>query len=116
MARESIIYGDAEKTISSAWPIDVPRAGLFKMKTRGFGPWAPVRVWVEDGLRDPETWDLLSDQTYKAEWAPRTDTDRFYPLSYWRNMNRLYAITKEEFEWLLILRRMPFQSQLPKQW
>lgn len=116
MGRNAIIYdgGSSSGAVSGGWPIDEPRSGLFKLRTRGFGPWAPVRVWVEDGMRDPETWDLLSDQTYRAEWAPRTDSDRFYPLNYWRVMNRLQPITKEEFEWLLILRRLPFQSQLPK--
>lgn len=114
MARDAIVYGDGGEAPIGGWPIGVPRSGLFKMRTRGFGPWAPVRVWCEDGDRDPETWELLSDQTYHAEWAPRTDSDKFYPISYWPIMDRLFHITKEEFEWLLILRRMPSQSQLPK--
>jgi hypothetical protein len=48
--------------------------GYYKVRQRAKGPWIPIHIWLEDGERDPETWELLSDQNWKAEWAPRTDS------------------------------------------
>lgn len=114
MVRAHIDYGERREYKSSARVIDEPREGLFKIRLKKAGPWIPVRVWLEDGERDPETWELLSDQIYKAEWWPRTDSDRPYLAPYWRIINQIIQITKEEFQWLMILRQIPFQSQSPK--
>lgn len=86
--------------------IDEPAEGYFQMRLRAKGPWIPVRVWLEDGERDPETWELLSDQRWKGEWAPRTDSPRFFSLDPMRFLNRLHPISKDDFRWLLILRTM----------
>ena len=61
----------------------------------------------EDGERDPETWELLSDQRWRGEWAPRTDSANFFPIDPMRMLNRLHPISKDDFQWLLILRTMP---------
>jgi hypothetical protein len=58
---------------------DVLPEGYYKVRQRAKGPWIPIHIWLEDGERDPETWELLSDQNWKAEWAPRTDTPRLFP-------------------------------------
>jgi hypothetical protein len=94
--------------------IDEPREGYFVVRSFAAGPWIPVRVWIEDGERDPDTWELLSDQTWRAEWWPRTDSTTPYPAPFWRLLNRLYPIAPEDFEWLMLLRQLPTQSQLPK--
>jgi hypothetical protein len=67
------------------------------------GPWIPIHIWLEDGERDPDTWELLSDQNWKAEWAPRTDTPRLFPIKPFQFINRAFPISKDEFQWLLIL-------------
>lgn len=90
--------------------IDEPVEGYFRIRLRAKGPWVPVRVWLEDGDRDPETWELLSDQRWKGEWAPRTDSTRFFPIDPMRFLNRLHPISKDDFQWLLILRSIPARS------
>jgi hypothetical protein len=87
--------------------IDEPAEGYFQIRLRKAGPWVPVRVWLEDGERDPETWELLSDQRWLGEWAPRTDSARFYPINPMAFLNRLHPISKDDFQWLLILRTFP---------
>ena len=87
--------------------IDDPREGYFKIRLRKAAPWTPVRVWLEDGERDPETWELLSDQTWRAEWAPRTDSPRLWPVNPMPMVNRLHPITEDDFKWLLTLRTIP---------
>jgi hypothetical protein len=94
--------------------IDEPAEGYFQIRLRKAGPWVPVRVWLEDGERDPETWELLSDQWWKAEWAPRTDTPRLWPVSPFQFINRARRISKDEYEWLLILRTIPSRPQSRK--
>jgi hypothetical protein len=51
--------------------IDEISEGYYKVRQRAKGPWVPVHVWLEDGERDPDTWELQSDQRWRAEWAPR---------------------------------------------
>lgn len=112
--REHIDYAERRDFLSSAREIGEPRQGYFKIRLKAAGAWVPVRVWVEDGDRDPETWDLMSDQTWHAEWWPRTDSVVPYRAPYMRIIDRITPINKEEFEWLMILRQLPSQSQLPK--
>jgi hypothetical protein len=88
--------------------IDEISEGYFKIRSRAKGPWIPIHIWLEDGERDPETWELLSDQKWKCEWAPRMDSPRLFPV---RNpfafLNRAFPISKDEFQWLLTLRTIP---------
>jgi hypothetical protein len=88
--------------------------GYYKVRQRAKGPWIPIHIWLEDGERDPETWELLSDQWWKAEWAPRTDTPRLWPVSPFQFINRARRISKDEYEWLLILRTIPSRPQSRK--
>jgi hypothetical protein len=78
--------------------------GYYKIKLRGWGPWVPVRVILEDGERDPETWELLSDQWLRAEWYPRTDSTTAYAAPLRFLFNRARPISRSEFEWLILLR------------
>lgn len=78
--------------------------GYYKVRARAKGPWIPIRIWLEDGDRDPETWELESDQIWKAEWAPRTDSPRLFPVNPFQFVNRARRISEDEFQWLLILR------------
>lgn len=87
--------------------IDEPAEGYFKLRLRKAGPWVPVHVWLEDGERDPETWELLSDQRWKGEWAPRTDSTKLFPIDPMRFLNRLHPIPEDEYQWLMILKTMP---------
>lgn len=86
--------------------------GYYKVRSRAKGPWIPIHIWLEDGERDPETWELLSDQEWRAEWAPRTDTPRLFPVNPFRFINRARRISKDEYEWLLILKTIAFRPQL----
>jgi hypothetical protein len=82
--------------------------GYYKIRSRRAGPWIPIHIWLEDGERDPETWELLSDQRWKAEWAPRTDTPKLFPVNNpFQFINRAHPISKDEYEWLLILKTIP---------
>jgi hypothetical protein len=81
--------------------------GYYKIRSRRAGPWIPIHVWLEDGDRDPDTWELLSDQRWKAEWAPRTDTPRLFQVNPFQFINRAHPISKDEYQWLLILRTIP---------
>ena len=88
--------------------------GYYKVRSRAKGPWIPIHIWLEDGERDPETWELLSDQRWKAEWAPRLDTPRMFPVNPFQFINRARRITKDEFQWLLTLRTIPSRPQLQR--
>lgn len=85
--------------------------GYYKIRRRAKGPWIPIHIWLEDGERDPDTWELQSDQKWRAEWAPRLDQPRLYPADPFRFINRARPIEKDEFEWLLILRTIPSRQQ-----
>jgi hypothetical protein len=95
--------------------IDEIVEGYYKIRLRKAGPWVPVHIWLEDGERDPETWELLSDQNWRAEWAPRTDSPRMFKADPFRFVNRAFPIPKDEFQWLLILRTIPSRPRLQKQ-
>ena len=114
MARDATPYASGSAFKGGGRAVDEPREGLFKVRLRGHGPWVPVRVWLEDGERCPETWELLSDQYYRAEWWPRTDQTVPYPAPYQSLINRLRPIDKDEFEWLLTLRTIPCLAKSPK--
>lgn len=112
--RSGRVYTDLQHAQSSARQVDEPREGHFVIRLRRGGPWVPVRVWIEDGDRDPDTWELLSDQTWRAEWWPRTDRIDPYPAPYWRIIDRLHPIHEDDFQWLMLLRTLPFPSRSPK--
>jgi hypothetical protein len=81
--------------------------GYYKVRQRAKGPWIPIHVWLEDGERDPETWELETDQRWKAEWAPRTDSPKLFPVNPFQFVNRAFPISKDEYQWLLTLRTIP---------
>jgi hypothetical protein len=85
--------------------------GYYKVRSRAKGPWIPIHIWLEDGERCPETWELLSDQKWRAEWAPRTDTPKLFPVSPFQFINRARRISKDEYEWLLILKTIPSRQR-----
>lgn len=80
--------------------------GYYKIRQRSKGPWIPIHIWLEDGERDPETWELLSDQKWKAEWAPRTDSSKLFSVNPFQFVNRAFRISEDEYQWLMILRSM----------
>lgn len=80
--------------------------GFYKVRLVRAGPWVPVRVYLEDGERDPETWELLSDQWLRAEWAPNAASAQFYPVPVKYLINRAQPISREEFQWLTLLRTL----------
>lgn len=84
--------------------LDWLHPGFYKVRLRAKGPWVPIEVWFEDGERDPETWELLSDQKLRAEWYPRTDSLQAYDVPAKRFFNRAHPISEEEFQWLKSLR------------
>lgn len=109
MARKAIVYGERYES-DRQWigrQIDTPLEGYFKTKAQKRGAWVPVRVWLEDGDRNPETWELESDQKWKAEWWPSTASTQSHPAPLWQILNYLRPITKDEFQWLMLLRTMP---------
>lgn len=81
--------------------------GYYKIRLRGGGPWVPIEITMEDGERDPETWELLSDQYLSAEWYPQTNSTRAYRIDPRRLFGRAFPIDRSEFEWLLTLRTLP---------
>ena len=82
--------------------------GFYKARLYGGGPWVPIEITMEDGDRDPETWELLSDQKLAAEWYPQTNSTRAYRVDPRRFFGRAFPIDRSEFEWLLTLREMKF--------
>ena len=84
------------------------KAGLYKTRSYKNGPWIPVKVWLEDGERCPDTNELISDQTFKAE----INEDEKSPFN-WHEVepfqeDNVYwkPITKEEFKWIILLKTM----------
>ena len=71
-----------------------PEPGFYRLRLVKNGPWVPVRIWLEDGERDPETNELTSDQVLRAKVG---DQDRD-PLKIW---TFLWDITEEEYYFLL---------------
>lgn len=88
--------------------------GYYKVRSRAKGPWIPIHIWLEDGERDPETWELLSDQYWRAEWAPRTDDPRLFTVNPFQFINRARRIGKDEYEWLLILKTIASRPRSQK--
>jgi hypothetical protein len=87
--------------------------GYYKVRLRARGPWVPVRVVLEDGERDPETWELLSDQWLRAEWYPRTDSAQAYSVPVRFLFNRAQPVSRSEFEWLILLRKLAARNPSP---
>lgn len=104
MARATLVYGEAQPRQFHGTPLDWLDPGFYKVRARSRGHWVPIEVWFEDGERDPETWELMSDQILRAKWHPRTDSAQAYDVNPRRFFNRARPITKEEYEWLLALR------------
>jgi hypothetical protein len=71
-----------------------PEPGFYRMRLVKAGPWVPVKIWLEDGDRDPETNELMSDQVLRAKVG---DKERD-PLKIWTS---LWDITEEEYYFLL---------------
>lgn len=82
-----------------------PEPGLYKVRLFSRGPWVPVRVWLEDGDRD-ESGELMSDQIWRGEWAPEMNRIRWVPLDVLARWDFLWPIDKEEFEWLIAIKRL----------
>ena len=80
--------------------------GYYKLRARAKGHWIPIFVYFEDGERDPETWELLSDQRLSALWVPSTSDATLRPVAPERLFNRAIPSTKGEFEWLMELRKL----------
>lgn len=107
MARDHITYSERREARgavgqSTEWL----EPGFYKIRLHGGGPWVPVEVTLEDGERDPETWELLSDQWLSAEWWPQTNSTRGYRIEPRRLFARAFPIDRSEFEWLLTLRQI----------
>ena len=80
--------------------------GYYKLRRRARGHWIPIQVFLEDGERDPETWELLSDQWLRAEWYPATNSTTPRAVSPSWLFNRAMPISRSEFEWLILLREV----------
>lgn len=104
--REQFIYADGGEYFGAVLPTDWLDPGFYKIRARPFGHWIPIEIWFEDGERDPQTWELLSDQKLRAEWYPRTDSAQPYSVNPRRFFNRAHPIDRSEFEWLLTLRKI----------
>lgn len=107
MPREAREYASGgefrpQAALSSEWL----EPGYYKVRLRGAGPWVPVCITLEDGERDPDTWELLSDQKLAAEWYPRTNSTQAYKIDPRRLFARAFPIDRSEFEWLLTLRKI----------
>lgn len=85
--------------------------GYYRLRLRAKGPWVPVRVILEDGERDPETWELLSDQWLRAEWYPSTRSTQPRPIDPRRLFNRAERISRSDFEWLILTRAIASPSR-----
>lgn len=85
-------------------PLDWLDPGYYKVRSYARGPWIPIQIWMEDGERDPETWELLSDQKLRARWWPRTNNQQFYEVAPRYFFNRARPIDRSEFKWLLALK------------
>lgn len=107
MPREPFTYDQRREAAPQAiLEDDWLEPGYYKVRLRGAGPWVPVAVTIEDGERDPDTWELLSDQWLSAEWWPQTDSTRAYRIDPRRLFARAFPIDRREFEWLLALRKI----------
>lgn len=107
MSRESRNYADGgDYGAQPQLPTDWLEPGYYKVRSFPAGPWVPIEVTLQDGDRDPDTWELLSDQTLRAEWWPQTNSTRGFPVPPQRFFSRAFPIDRREFEWLLTLRQI----------
>ncbi len=77
--------------------------GFYKSRLVPDGPWVPIKVWLEDGDRCPDTGDLLSDQILRGLLGD-APFDPFGPLRDGRTMDfRDFAkkIDRAEYERLM---------------
>ena len=73
-----------------------PVSGFYRTRLVRQGPWVACRVWWEDGERDPETNELLSDQILRCTVAG-TDVD---PWEWWPRLC-LYPIDKAAYDYMV---------------
>lgn len=106
MSREARVYADGGEWTGGGIPTDWLDPGYYKVRAYPAGPWVPIEIWMEDGERDPDTWELLSDQRLRANWWPRTDSAQDFSVDPRRFFNRAHPIDRSEFEWLLTLRKI----------
>lgn len=104
--RDDLDYSQGGVAVAPGNQVDWLEPGTYKVRLHPFGPWVPVEVWFEDGDRDPETWELQSDQTLAARWWPQTDSTDSFDVSPDRFINRARPIDRREFEWLIHLRTL----------
>jgi len=106
MSRDGKLYRDGGDYRAAPMSDDWLDPGFYKIRARSGGHWIPIEVTLEDGERDPETWELLSDQKLAARWWPRTDSIQDYQVSPERFFARAHPIDRSEFEWLIALRQI----------
>ena len=71
-----------------------PEPGFYRMRLVKDGPWVPARIWIEDGERDPETGELMSDEILRAKTGDQeADIDDIW--------GRLQVIPEAEYDYLL---------------
>jgi hypothetical protein len=109
MARDGSLYADGGQAVTmAALSTEWLDPGFYKVRLYGGGPWVPIEITMEDGDRDPETWELLSDQKLAAEWFPQTNSTRGFRVDPRRFFGRAFPIDRSEFQWLLTLRQMRY--------
>jgi len=82
----------------------IPEPGYYKTRVVRNGLWVPVKVWYQDGDRDPETDELLSDQILRVQWAPLTKSSEWFEVTNPERWLYLRPIEEDEFRWLKILK------------
>lgn len=76
--------------------VSVPVPGFYRRRMVRGGVWVAARIWVEDGERDPDTNELLSDQVIRCE-VGGAQAD---PIAQWSYLAG-QPITEAEFEYLM---------------
>jgi hypothetical protein len=109
--RAPIQYGLEPSRKMEGIETDWLEPGFYKVRLTAGGPWVPIEVFLEDGDRNPETWELESDQYLTAEWWPSADSLTGYSVNPKFLFNRARPITKDEFQWLKALRTIPRRSR-----
>ncbi len=111
MARATVEYGKQESRQFAGVALDWLEPGFYKVRLTSGGPWVPIEIFLEDGDRDPDTWELESDQYLTAEWFPSTDSTTGHSVNPKSLFNRARPITQDEFKWLKALRTIPRKSR-----
>lgn len=75
-----------------------PEPGYYKRKLIRGGVWVAVRIWLEDGDRDAETGELMSDQVLRCE-VNGERRDAFAEWSYAAGN----PVTEAEYRYLLAM-------------